>query len=191
MILVSAGHHPYGKGACYRNFCEYDEAKVWQSLLVNFIGSGAMAVPTGVLKEKVKFMRQYPNATLAVEIHFNAAVRWVDKDGDGVYDEGEDEHMGRGSETLYYPGSKKGKAAAEHVQTTLGEIFKPNRGAKEGWYKMNPEFGPDYFLARTRCTALIIEPEFIHRSALIQVTRERACKALAKTLQEVADGAQS
>lgn len=188
MIHVSAGHHPYAKGACYKKFCEFDEAKIWQALICHYLGSLAMAVPVGVLKEKVAFINAEPKVDIAVEIHFNAAARWVDRNGDGIHDPDEDVYFGRGSETLYYPSSESGKQAAITMQKYLSEVFEPDRGAKEGWYKMNPDNGPDYFLARTKCTALIIEPEFIHRKELIQSQRVNACNTIAEALKAIVGG---
>jgi len=68
------------------------------------------------------------------------------------------------------------------VQDKLSLLFTPDRGVKEGYYKMSPANGIDYFLRRTKCTSLIIEPEFIHRKELIQKHRDVACKAIAKAL---------
>ena len=39
-----------------------------------------------------------------------------------------------------------------------------NRGAKEGWYRMDPNNGPDAFLAKTKCPAIIVEPFFLDSS---------------------------
>lgn len=170
MILISAGHHPYAKGASFENFNEYEEAKMWVPFIVNHLGSKGMSVPDGVLREKVAFINSIVNAELAVEIHFNSA---LDKDGF---------HIGRGCETLYYPGSAKGKFAAGLVQDELSIIFSPNRGVKEGYYRLNKDYGPDFFLARTKCTALIIEPEFIHRKDKITTRKTEACKIIADVL---------
>lgn len=171
MILVSAGHHPYRKGASYKNWYEYDEAKIWASLISNKLGQYGMVVPPGLLPEKVDFVNsQSPD--LAVEIHFNAAMK------DGV-------NVGEGSETLYCPGSMKGRRAAAIVQESVSQIFRPNRGTKEGWYKMDRNKGPDYFLAKTRCPALIVEPEFIQHKEKIQDNRDAACAAIAQALTDV------
>ena len=91
-------------------------------------------------------------------------------------------NVGRGSETLYYPGSDKGKALAEACQSALEELFPPNRGAKEGYYRMDPARGPDFFLAKTKCPAVIVEPEFVHRFALITEKRVAAVDKLANAL---------
>jgi len=171
MILISAGHHPYRKGAHFGDFYEYDEAKQWVSLIVNCLGSDGMVVPGGVLKEKIAFINDSTNAVIAAEIHFNSAK----KDG---------KHVGRGCETLYYPGSKKGKEIANIVQRELSRVFEPDRGVKEGWYQMNPEKGPDIFLKKTKCPSVIIEPEFIHHKEVIQTNREVACAVIAAALLE-------
>ena len=181
MILISAGHHAARPGACFNGFCEHDEALRWVDQIVGLIGDNALAVPAGVLREKVAFINAR-HADLAVEIHFNSAAVWKDKNQNGQVDEGEIERVGKGSETLYYPSSKKGKIAAETVQEAIGAIFEPSRGAKEGWFRMNPKNGPDYFLARTNCPAIIIEPEFINHKETIIELREQGCMAIASAL---------
>lgn len=170
MILVSAGHHPYAKGATYENFNEHDEAKIWVSLITNHLGHRGMSVPVGVLRDKVSFINGIEDAECAIEIHFNSA---VNSDG---------EHIGNGSETLYYPNSVKGKELAEKIQDKLSIIYEPNRGVKEGWYKMNPSLGADFFLKRTKCTSLIIEPEFVHHHEKIIEARNAGCKIIAEVL---------
>ena len=172
MLFISAGHHQAAKGAEYKGFNEHDEAQTWVSLIANHLGSDCMVVPTGYLRDKVAFINTHTTDVqkdLAVEVHFNSAVK------DGV-------HIGKGSECLFYPTSIRGYLLAEAVQETLGELFPPNRGVKEGWYRMKKTNGPDFFLERTSCTALILEPEFIHRKAKIQQKRETACKQIAEAL---------
>jgi N-acetylmuramoyl-L-alanine amidase len=182
MILISAGHHPSMPGACYGGFCEHGEAVKWADRIVDILGDDkAMAVPVGALRGKIDFInRQRPS--IAVEIHFNSAKIWKDKDRDGEIDPDELVHIGRGCETLYYPGSNSGKDAAIAVQELIAEIFAPDRGAKEGYYQMNKAKGPDFFLAKTRCTAIIIEPEFIDNKETITGNREAGCIAIAEAL---------
>jgi hypothetical protein len=144
-------------------------------------------VPSGKLPEKVGFINDLcglNDVVCAVEIHFNSGP------------------AGRvwGSETLYYPGSHAGKRMAEHVQSKLGAVFSPDRGAKEGWYKMDRpgiadyhgdvdgDEKPDYFLARTRCPALILEPEFIQNATVIRERRDQAINAIASALNDIALG---
>lgn len=171
-IALSAGHNPVKKGACYLNFCEYDEAVLWVELIAEHLGNHAYIVPTGKLKDKVKAINER-DCVLAVEIHFNSAVNSVGK------------HVGKGSETLYCPGSERGEYAANAVQEVLAPTLFRDRGIKEGWYQMNKNKGPDYFLAKTNCPAIILEPDFIHRVRHITNNRELACKAIASALMNL------
>lgn len=177
IIEVSAGHHPASPGARYRGFSEHQEALLWASIIVRNIGPMAGLVPVGVLKEKIAWINSQKECHLAVEIHFNSA-----RNTNGL-------NIGDGSETLYYPGSEKGHLAALGVQALLSPICDPDRGAREGWYRMNKASGPDYFLSRTRVTSLIIEPEFIHRTEEVIPVREQACRAIAQALVEVVQDA--
>lgn len=174
VILVSAGHRPEARGACYQDFCEWEEAMQWASLIVNRIGRDGLLVPTGHLRDKVSFINSH-GATLALEVHFNSA---VDRGGN---------HVGEGCETLYMPLSVDGRRCAEIVQRALAEVFQPDRGVKPGWYQGDPTNGPIFFLKGTTCPALIIEPEFIHRRQVIQDSREAACQRIATALTEAAN----
>lgn len=215
-ILLSIGHNGKFKGASFGKFNEYDEASVWVKTLYELLGKDiAILGLEGKLKHKVNFAND-SQATIAVEIHFNSA-----KNINGI-------NVGRGSETLYCPKSVKGKVLATAVQRELGKIFKPSRGAKEGWYQMrnyplyrciagdspdNIKYQgtwsaieavaisecnrrtlkyssvevkkpkPDYFLAKTKMTAIIIEPDFIHRKEIIQEHRADACFRLSGVLK--------
>jgi len=182
MILVSIGHHQYSKGASFKSFNEFDEAKLWAPLIAENLGSLGIVVPVGNLRKKVKYINQVcdntPERNIAIEIHFNMA--WGDKNHDGNVDD--DEYLGRGSESLYYPGSHTGKELAEQIQTALSIPYPPNRGAKEGWYKMNKANGPDFFLKHTHCTSVIVEPEFVHHADKIEEGRDVGCKLIADAL---------
>ena len=174
MIFISAGHHAARPGASFDGFNEYDEAQLWCAQLRELMQESCLAVPTGVLKEKVAFINNRdPSNSIAVEIHFNAA-----KNEAG-------EHIGKGCETLYFPKSVKGKQLATALNTTLAAFFEPDRGIKEGWYAMNPKNGPDFFLAKTHCPAVILEPDFIHRKEQIQARRESCCQELALSLLNI------
>ena len=174
MIFISAGHYPSAPGAKWDRFIEHDEAMIWATELVtelSELGKDSLLVPTGVLKDKVAFINERSiNGDIALEVHFNAA---RDSNNNPV---------GKGSETLYYPGSEKGKALAETVQAVLADCYPPSRGVKEGWYRMDPAKGPDFFLAKTKCVSVIIEPEFVHRSGIIQSQRANAILKLAIAL---------
>jgi len=173
MIFISAGHHPASPGAKWERFIEHDEAVLWAELFHEKLEPKSTLVPTGTLQTKVDFINsRIMNGDITIEIHFNAA-----RDADN-------NPVGRGCESLYYPGSESGEHIAKLCQEALKQCFPPNRGAKEGWYRMDPERGPDFFLARTKCPAVIIEPEFVHRSDLIIENREMAIGLLIENLKE-------
>jgi len=184
MILISAGHHEKSQGASFAGVTEYDLTVKWADRIALLLGDDAIRVPNGFLRNKIEFINKQ-NADLAIEIHFNSAKLWKDWNKNGHIDEGEMVNVGRGSETLYYPGSVKGKLAAEIMQQAIGHVFKPNRGAKEGYYQMNPAKGADYFLRRTNCTSLIIEPEFIDNQTAINENFDLGCTLIAATLLEI------
>jgi N-acetylmuramoyl-L-alanine amidase len=168
-VFVSAGHHPVSQGADDgHGFAEHPEAVLWAELLAADLGERAVIVPTGKLRAKVEFINGLAQpGDCAVEIHFNSAT-----DAAGA-------HVGAGSETLYCPGATAGHALAQRVQGELAGVFPPDRGAKPGWYRMDPVNGPDFFLQATRCPAIIVEPEFIHHRAMIQGSREEGVRAIA------------
>ena len=171
MIIIFAGHHPQKPGACFNGFCEHDEALRWLDLMREMMPAHDLTIgPVGTLKEKTQFVNER-KPLLAVDLHFNAAPRKED----GSY-------QGAGSMTLYYPGSPKGKLAAEATQAHVGVVFTPDLGAREGYYRLDPKRGADWFLARTTWTSLIVEPEYIHNKAAITGGREAGAVALCQGL---------
>jgi len=193
MILVSVGHHKDKQGATYENngyvVTEYLLANKWVDLVTQLLKGHAMRVPNGTLNNKVKFInracKSLKGEHIAVELHFNSFKKWKDLNGNGVVDAGEIIALGQGSETLYYPSSKKGEQAAVKVQEALGSLMKPNRGAKQGWYQMNPDKGADFFLEYTDCVSLIVEPEFIDNIEIINNNMSAACHIIATELLEL------
>lgn len=173
-VLISAGHHPTKPGACWNGFCEHDEAVRWVQAIAPHLDGYAIIVPPGVLANKVGFINAR-SPTIAIEIHFNSAPDGPDAD---------DLPDGEGSETLYYPASAKGKVLAHFIQSRLGQVFSPDRGTKEGWYQMNKEKGPDFFLQRTNCVSVIVEPEFITHKEKIQDNRYAGSVAIATGILE-------
>lgn len=166
MIIIFAGHHSKKPGACFEGFCEHDEALRWLEIIkANTNSEDFIIGPVGTLREKTQFVNQR-NPLLAIDLHFNSAPL---KDG---------KPQGEGSMTLYYPGSNKGLNAAIHIQTQLAKIFLPDKGEREGYYRLDPNRGADWFLARTTCTALIPEPAYIHEKKTIVTRREDGCMAL-------------
>lgn len=172
-IAISAGHYPEKPGACFKNFCEHEEALRWVELIMGIIerlgDTRVVKVPPGPLRSKVQFINTL-TPVLALEIHFNAL---VDENG---------KNIGQGCMTLHYPHSSAGVQAAEPIQRALASVFPPDLGMRPGYYRLDPKFGPDFFLARTTCPALILEPEFIHHRGLIVDLREEACEVLADAI---------
>ena len=75
--------------------------------------------------------------------------------------------------------------SAKIMQKHLAPAMENNdRGAKAGWYQMNPSKGADYFLKATNATALIIEPEFIEHYASIKDHREAGTTAIVAAINE-------
>lgn len=169
VIFVSAGHHPDAPGACYEGICEHEEALHWASLIAYQCNGSAVVVPPGILRSKVAFINSWPSAreSIAIEVHFNS----------------DPSRAGKGSETLYHPASVRGKELAETLANALGNIYPPGRGAKEGWYRLDRNRGPNYFLAKTLPAAVIIEPEFMHNYQAIVASRARACASIAGILR--------
>ena len=181
-VLLSAGHYPEAPGACHPakdkgGFCEHAEAQKWVKVLASILESQCEVeiVPTGKLGSKVSWINAQPDTDVVLEIHFNACGGCPAK----------------GSESLYFPGSTRGKKIAQMVQRELSKVFPPNRGAKEGWYGMDRpgvkdypgdvegDETPDYLLRKTKAVACIVEPEFIHNQKTIEQNREEGCIAIA------------
>lgn len=186
MIFVSAGHGPGADlGVCYEGFCEHPEACLWRDAIVagcNLLGTPSEAVPAVSLRQKVEHVNSRVaevGKSVAIEVHFNA---------------GGTPGKTRGCETLYAPKSTNGAVLADFVQQAMVQFFPPDRTAKEGWYKMDHphrvdfpgdvpgDEKPDYFLVKTACPAVIIEPDFIYERVRIQGMREAAAKAIASAL---------
>lgn len=170
MLYICAGHNPTERGACNGDFCEHPEACLWVKCISEHLKAFNIEhkiVPTGTLKEKVSFINKDKKAKLAIELHFNSNVN------------------ARGSETLYCPESVKGKKIAETMQNEIAKVFSPNRGIKEGYYHQDEKAKKLlYFLEKTNCTALILEPEFISNKDKIVSKREECCRVIAIVLKE-------
>jgi N-acetylmuramoyl-L-alanine amidase len=165
-FAISAGHFKAAKGAGYHGVYEWDIAKIWQNTLGELLlhrGHTVFFVPHKDLKGKVAAINNsFGKFDLALEIHFNAG--------------GNDSTSG--AEVLHYPGGKVTNIkTAANISKAIATAMKiPDRGAKEGWYKMdrpnivdysgdvNGDESIDYFLRATNCPALIVEPEFIHHA---------------------------
>lgn len=178
MIIITPGHYNGASGARHPNgFVEYPETKTWARMILKNIEPGqGRYVAAQTLPKKaaaINKLCESNDVKVVLEVHFNAAQN------------SEGEYIGRGSETLYYPGSEVGKAYAEKVQGVLAKYYQPSRGVKEGWYRRRKTSGPLYLLKKTKCPALIIEPDFIHRADLIRQNQAACCKDLAEVLMDL------
>jgi len=177
VLILSIGHYPERGGAKWHDLSEHTEIVRWMNFIFGRLSKyndiSTHLVGIGKLPDKVAQVNEIVRQTkvmravvpiLAVELHFNAA--------GSTYVSG--------NETLYYPGSVTGKAAAhrfneDFIDYALShyDMHIKNRGAKEGWYRMDRpnvvdyagdvdgEETPDYFLRKTSCTSLILEPHFL------------------------------
>jgi len=190
-VAVSAGHHASAQGADRKGVTEFMETCHWQELLMETIPAQAKArrqevevvrIDPEKLSRKVQQINQ-SDCDLAIEIHFNAA----------------SDDAARGCEILYYPGSDVGMDAGRKLCVQLAAAMETkSRGVKPGWYRMDRPgvidfYGdkdgdemPDYFLRKTNCTALIIEPEFLYHIEKIKERREAACFVIGKWIAGLA-----
>lgn len=143
-VAVSIGHRPGRPGFRAGKYTEYAEMAPVVGNLIQALSYNDIlvySIGTGILQNKVAHINKL-NVDLAVELHLNAG-------------------GGHGAETLYCPGSESGKPWAQSIQDQMTLLGMRDRGIKEGWYRMNPDNGPDYFLAKTNCPAVITEAYFL------------------------------
>ena len=156
-IAVSIGHHPQRQGASYADWSEYALCAPVAGFAVREItraGHQAFMAPAASLVSKVAWINGL-EVDLAVEIHVNAG-------------------LGHGCETLYCPSSARGLDAALAANGHLvSDLSLRDRGVKEGWHRLDPDRGPNFFLKHTKMPALIIEPGFIEteRTMFIEARR--------------------
>lgn len=169
-IFISAGHKNDSDGANFKEeFFEHSEAVIWRNIICELLA--IEPVPVGTLKDKIKYINSKSTKdSVAIEIHFNSAMNK------------KKEYVGKGCETLHYPNSKNGIVLANKIHGQIAASFYPDRGIKVGYYQMNTKKPIDYFLAKTKCPSIIIEPEFIHRNDLIIRNRGTCCRNIARAL---------
>jgi hypothetical protein len=139
---VSIGHNP--DAASFTNKNEYSEGAVIAGWIVKLAMENNLTpyiIGTGKLKKKVKEINKL-KLDCAIELHLNS--------GGGI-----------GGETLYCPGSAKGKKFAEIIHKKTSKIMTRDRGIKKGYFKMDPKNPPNFFLKKTNCPALILEHYFL------------------------------
>ena len=171
-VFISAGHFPQRPGACWRGFCEYDEADKW----VKEIGLAmheefATQVPPGAIKSKVEYIRaRAVPGDVVVEIHFGYSVG---------------EHpSGRGCIAMHTPYDEESRELARVCLRAVSRYFAPSLGVTEGWYRGRPDFGPHFLLGSLEIPAVLLEPQFIHHREEIQRKRAACCEAIAAELLE-------
>ena len=187
-LIISAGHNPQKSGASWQGIREHDQAMKWVNEIADYLTLKqvkVIQVATGSLREKVEHVNQWVNIdknSIAVELHFNAAgTTYV-----------------QGNETLYYPNSVAGKQLATTFNTKFMELAQQwvikDRGVKEGWYRMDrpgvidfygDEDGdemPDYWLRKTKCPSLILEPCFMCQLTDIGESWKQVAHAVAEAL---------
>lgn len=177
-IALSAGHFPEEPGADYLGFIEHNEAVLWVERLSVLFGNLGDVVPTGHLEDKVAYIKNI-RPSIALEVHFNSA---TDAAGN---------HIGKGCETLFCPGSVASMHVAEAVQGRLSRVMGKNRGVREGYYHEDPQQPVLYFLReldKADIPAIIIEPEFVHHYSRIQSKRNEACGAIFSAITDVLRG---
>ena len=148
-IVVCPGHNKFKQGARNKelNLVEYTEVLKISYELIDFLRDyscfGATLVK-GTLPFKVREINKI-KPDICLDIHLNSSVsKYV-----------------RGTETLH-SGSFKSICLAEKVQKELVACLEiPNRGIKKGYYRMDENNSVLYFLRKTLCPAIILEPLFM------------------------------
>ena len=159
-VAISLGHRPARPGYKIKQISEYSELAPLVGYLIQRLsqkGILAYIIGTGILQNKVAHINRL-KADLAVEVHLNAG-------------------GGHGAETLYCPGSSTGKRLDQDVQDQIVLLGMRDRGVKEGWFRMDKpgvkehskdiegDEKKDYFLEKTNCPAIIIEPYFLDNNS--------------------------
>ena len=185
-VAFSFAHNPDRPGAKWEGLEEHSTSRRWTRRIVELLqhnGVDAVIVPHHSLRGKVEAINEL-GADLALEVHFNGC------GGCGA----------KGAETLYYPGSAKGRAAAEAVHAFVAKAASRDRGIKEGWYRQDHPGQVDYdgdvegdervlyFLQKTNCPALILEPEFIEQGKQIKRREMGLCRAIADGIEDYLRG---
>ena len=151
-IFIVTGHneHKGGASGTYKGkrYTEYDIATDWTRQIYNSLAGSypIELIDNKSLTEKVKEINNN-NPLFAIELHFNSNVN------------------ASGSETLHFPNSSKGIRLAKLVQEEFNrvDIFQPDRGVKPGYFynEYGEANGIVYFLRKTKCPSVLIEPEFM------------------------------
>ena len=161
-IALSAGHYPAAPGARYNGIIEHYYCMDVLDICFNMYERDAdlyqhyelFRVPTGTLREKVKVVND-ASCDAAIELHLNAV---------------SDPSAG-GTLTLY-SGTEGSLRLAEAIHGKLLQLGLRNRGIVIGYYRLDPKRPLDYFLRKTVCPAVILEPAFCSNPAEAEMLKE-------------------
>ena len=165
-LILSVGHDSKRQGASSSGKTEWECARPMVDKIKQYVNSIDNQITVHVINTTLKSTVSVVNRIvtkygkdncIAIELHFNAAANTT------VI----------GQETLYYPFSGASKALGRKFNNILferaGWLTKKNRGAKAGWYQGIKNGDILYFLKKTSCRSLIIEPVFL--SQLVKMTK--------------------
>lgn len=177
-FIIIPGHNEQEPGSCSDNYCENELAKEWAKQIFDNLALESFdpllisSDEYPELQDKVQIVNEI-NPIGAVELHFNSNID------------------AKGSESLYYPGSEKGKELASYVQEQFekNDVFQPNRGVKEGYYWSEGEKGGIlYLLRKTTCPTVIIESEFISNEEVIINNKDIGCQSISQAISLFCEG---
>jgi len=182
-----AGHHVHAKGAVNKKhgLNEYDETKKIISFLAALLRAKGNDVQIfyGHLTHKIHCINA-GKFDIAIDLHLNAG-------------------GGHGCEVVHVPHSESRHEQAALMSATISKFMGiRDRGAKEGWYKMDVPGQVDYpgdidgdehgdaFVEQTNCPAFIPEPLFIDNDAevekwLVAGMHDQIAEALMMAIEEV------
>lgn len=146
IIAIGAGHNDKHPGVCVEYegtlIREYDVAKVLEKRVTNVLETYGYVIYnfSGTLQRKVSQINKI-KPVCAIELHFNCC-------------------KAHGGEILHYPSDKSTKLAYSIAKYLRPHVSKW-RGIKIGYYRCDPNKPILYFLRKTICPAVIIEPAFL------------------------------
>lgn len=181
IIAIDAGHFSSSPGVVNKDLAivEHDQAKkVVAAARAELSPYCDVKGFHGTINQKIQQLKKYDDLRLLIEVHFNAYVEMP-----GQLEAG-------GTMTLYCPGSKRGKALAKYIQSSLiGALGLKDRGVRKGYYRLNSRNRVLPMLCKTQPPAIIVEPLFIDpgeeaKLLLNSETHKQIAIAIAKGVRE-------
>jgi len=172
-VALSIGHDPKDRGAVAfgGDAAEFDLLAPVAGYALRALtraGVEALLVPTVDLGRKVDWVNFNGPFSLIVELHGNA-----DPDADGPADPQAD-----GCLTLFMPGNPRGELAAKAMQAALVQYTgQQDDGVKPGYFRMDPNNQPLFWLRKTRWLALLVEFAYVDEPGGACLLEEEASKA--------------